>query len=291
MEKDPKRSSAVGEPRRAIVLSADLLGFSNAVNGVSDRDGVALLLDHLDRFATQFSGVDYEDRETHEFFAKKYWAFSDGIVVCWFGGSDAQSAMTEFDADLDQISGIASAQVHIMFNNRQLVRGGIGAGWIIERNTTVTGTALVAAARIEKKIEMPFIGIERALYDFYENHPGRSSYAKDIDPVPELFIPPCEYTRNYPALDYLLIGLGEIDLTDTQRRQSRNIDNGEERQRFLNQCWSKNRLAFIERHKMLVVEGLQHPDPRVREKYDALRQHHNFRVTELYEKSTGLLIE
>lgn len=288
--KDDTRSEAVGEPRKAIVLSADLLGLSSEVCNVSDEHGVTRLLNRLDCFVEQFSAINYEDKESQEFFAKKYWAFSDGIVICWYSGSDAQSTMTEFDADLDQLSGIGAAQAQIMLENRQLVSGGIGSGWIVERNTTVSGTALVEAARIEKKIKMPFIGVEQSLYDFYKNHPGRGFYSKDFDPIPEIFIPPCNYTRNYPALDYLMIGLAQVDLTDSQIRQSKGIAGGEAQQQFRNECWSKNRLSFIEQHKTLVTEGLRHSDREVRDKYDALRRHHNFRVSELYTDSADLLV-
>lgn len=289
VQDDNKGPALAVEPRQAVVLSADLLGFSNEVSDVAEGDGATLLLDRLDRFARQFSGVDFEDEQSHAFLAKKYWAFSDGIVVCWYDDSEAQATMTDFDADLDQLSGIAAAQARIMIAHRQLVRGGVGAGWIVERDTTVTGTALVNAARIEKKIEMPFIGVEQNLYDYYKNHPGRGFYSEDMDPVRELFIPPSDYTRDYPALDYLMIGLGEIDLTYTQMRQSRSIGSTEMQQTFRNECWSKNRLSFIEQHRSLVIEGLQHPDKKVQVKYEALRQHHNLRVSQLYAEPMGLL--
>ena len=164
----PRNSS-----RRALVLFADLLGFSHRVEAANSEDERSGIVKLLNNFAEQFSGSDIEDADTREFHAKRFWAFSDSIVIRLFEGSKAEQSMTKFDADLDQLSSIALAQFVIMDKHGQLVRGGVAQGWLLESGDTVAGTALVKAARIEKCIEMPFIGVEPELYERYRNEPGR----------------------------------------------------------------------------------------------------------------------
>jgi len=245
----------------------------------------------LSSFAEQFSGSDVEDVDVRDFYAKRFWAFSDSIVVRWFDGSNAQQAMSKFDADLEQLSSIAVAQYLIMHSHGQLVRGGVAQGWLLESGETVLGTALVRAARIEKTIETPFIGVEHELYDRYLNEPGRRHYSEHADPAPRVFIVPCRYTRNMPALDYLSIAYGEIDIMDRQRREARAINDQEARYEFENRCWNENRLSFIEWHRDFVAQGLQGGDWRVVEKYGALSDHHNWRVSQLYPGQQELLIQ
>lgn len=249
---------------------------------------LAKLLNH---FAEQFSGSDVDDADVRDYYAKRFWAFSDSIVVRWFEGSKAQEAMTKFAADLEQLSSIALAQFVIMDSHGQLVRGGVAQGWLLERGETVLGTALVKAARIEKTIETPFIGVEHELYDRYLNEPGRRHYSARADPAPRVFIAPCSYTRDTPALDYLSVAYGEIDITNRQRREARAIKDQDARYQFENRCWNDNRLSFIEWHRDFVTQGLQGSDPKVMEKYDALGQHHNWRVTQLYPGQQELLVQ
>jgi len=284
---EEQSSDATDAIRRAIILSADMLGFSNMVCDARSSKDALDLATRLGRFAEQFSGTDFEDRDTHMYFDKKYWAFSDSIVVCWYGGSEAQALMTDFDADLDQLSGIALAQAVIMRNDEQLVRGGVAQGWFLEHEDTVVGDALVTAARIEKTIGTPFIGVEHQLYDHYLNHPVRKHYG--TDPVKTLFIAPCGYTNDMPALDYFMTMLGEIDLSDDQIREAKTLPLGDS-ENFRNDCWSENRLSYIKWHRDFIVKGLQHPDEVVRVKYRALKQHHNYRATPLYPGRPDMLI-
>lgn len=277
-------------PRPALVLFADLLGFSRKVESSKTVEERLTLANLLNYFAEQFSGSDIEDGDVRDFYAKRFWAFSDSIVVRWFDGSNAQQMMTKFDADLDQLSSIALAQYLIMNSHGQLVRGGVAQGWFFEVGETVLGTALVEATRIEKAIDTPFIGVQRELYDRYLNEPGRRHYSEHADPAPRVFIAPCNYTRNMPALDYLSIALGEIDITDRQRREARAINDQDERYQFENQCWNENRLSLIRRHRDFVTQGLQSTDRRVMEKYAALSQHHNWRVSQLYPGQPELLV-
>jgi len=248
------------------------------------------LIERLDRFANEFSGVGYESAEIQDFYSKKYWVFSDGIVVRWYRGSQAETVMTEFDAQLDQLSSIALAQGYIMWTDGQTSRGGIGSGWFLEQGTSVVGEALVSAARIQKRIENPFIGVEDFLYQHYLKHPGRDFYSKDADPTPTLFITPCEYTNQVPALDYFMAVLGNIDLSDAQIRQSRSIADEEERQEFLNKTHEENQKAYIAWHRDFVTIGLKHSVADVRKKFEALKQHHNFRVGGFRRVDDSLLI-
>ena len=281
----PRNSS-----RRALVLFADLLGFSHRVEAANSEDERSGIVKLLNNFAEQFSGSDIEDADTREFHAKRFWAFSDSIVIRLFEGSKAEQSMTKFDADLDQLSSIALAQFVIMDKHGQLVRGGVAQGWLLESGDTVAGTALVKAARIEKCIEMPFIGVEPELYERYRNEPGRRHYSERLDPFPRVFIPPCPYTRDIPALDYLSVAYGEIDLTDRQRRDAKAIQEPEARDQFQNQCWIENHLSFIRWHRDFVTQGLKERDPKVVTKYSALGQHHNWRVSQLYPGQEELLI-
>jgi hypothetical protein len=285
----PESSTRVSV-RPAIILYADMLGFSDKVNAANPAHDAEALVSRLDHFAIQFSGADYEDKEIREFFAKKYWAFSDSLVVCLYGGSDAQKVMTEFDADLDQISSIALAQGHIMWTDGQLVRGGVARGWFAEKGNTVVGSALVKAARIEKEIAAPFIGVELELYEYYVSHQGRRYYAADIDPAPGLFIAPCPYTSNRPALDYFAITLDSVDLTGAQIRATQALPHDERRDEYRNKCWTANRRAYVTWHRDFVTQGLKDPDHRIQKKYEALKAHHNTHVDQLYPGDSTMLV-
>jgi hypothetical protein len=285
-----QRRSTGGQVRRAIILYADMLGFSHKVESANPDHEASSLISRLDHFATQFSSTDFEDTETHRFFDKKYWAFSDSLVVCWYSGSEAQRVMTEFDADLDQLSGIALAQGQMMLTDGQLVRGGIAGGWFVEHGNTVVGAALVKAARIEKEIKMPFIGVEPELYNYYLRHGGRRQYSADSDPAPRLFIAPCQHTNQKPALDYFMVTLDEIDLSDEQIRVANALPSGEERDKFRNRCWQENRRSYAVRHRDLITRGLATPDPSIQQKYGALKQHHNTHVVRLYPNEPNMLV-
>jgi hypothetical protein len=90
-------------------------------------------------------------------------------------------------------------------------------------------------------------------------------------------------------LDYFLITLGEIDLSNEQIWKSRSIESGKERDDFRSKCWWENRLRYVRDHGKFIIEGLRSPDEDVRLKYEALREHHNRRVAERFEEA-GLAI-
>ena len=266
---------------RAIVLFADLLGFSKLVEASKDVTAAKDLVKTLDGFADEFT----EERELDGFYGRKYWVFSDSIVAAWNMRSEATATMTEFDALLQQLSSIAAAQGMLMIRDHQLVRGGIGRGWLREDKDTIVSSALVKAARLEKCVINPFIAVEPELYTYFLEHSGRETYAVSIDPIHTLFIPPADYTNGLPALDYFLISLGEIDLSRAQTLQARDINPGEERDNFRSKCWWDNRLRYVRNHRQFIVEGLGSPAEDVRLKYEALREHHNRRVAEHFEEA------
>lgn len=264
-----------------IVFYGDLLGFSKQVEGVGGLTESQPLIEKLNRFASEF----VEDSAMHPFFGRKYWVFSDSMVGVWNLRSEAAETMTEFDAILYQLSGLATAQARLMITDRQLVRGGVGRGWFREDSETVVSPALVQAAKIEKAIEGPFIGVHPDLYTHYVNHSGRGMYADDIDPVHTLFIPPSDYTNQQPALDYFLMLLGEIDLNNTQRAKAIQLPSGAARDKYMSDCAWENKLAYVRQHRQLIVDGLESTSGGVRMKYEALRQHHNRRVSENFAES------
>lgn len=262
----------------AIVFYGDLLGFSKQVEAVIGLAGSQSLVDKLNRFAVEF----VEDSAMHHFFGRKYWVFSDSIVAVWDLQSEAASTMTEFDAILHQLSGLATAQARLMINDGQLIRGGVGRGWFREDDETVVSSALVQAAQIEKEIDGPFIGVHPALYSHYVEHLGRGMYANEIDPVHTLFIPPSDYTNQQPALDYFLMLLDEIDLDKAQRAKALHLDHGDARDKYMSECAWENKLAYARQHRQLILDGLTSTSQSVRMKYEALRQHHNRRVSEFF---------
>lgn len=278
----PLRNPAFGD---AIVFYADMLGFSHQVKSVKSIAGANALIKVLKRFAEQFT----ESADTHAFFGRKYWAISDSMVAVWNMKSNAVGVMTEFDAILSQLSGLAFAQGLMMVDDKQLVRGGVARGWFKEIDNTIISPALVDAARIEECIQNPFIGVAKDIYDHFLKHPGRGMYASSIDPMNDLFIPPCAYTNNQPALDYFMVTLGEIDLTTSQILHSRNLSSGDERQDYMNRTHAANVRMYIEQHRHFIVDGLATQTGKVLEKYRALREHHNFRIEGRFTDETLLI--
>jgi hypothetical protein len=177
-----------------------------------------------------------------------------------------------------------------MWTDGQLVRGGVARGWFAEKGNTVVGSALVKAARIEKEIAAPFIGVELELYEYYVSHQGRRYYAADIDPAPRLFIAPCPYTSNRPALDYFAITLDSVDLTGAQIRATQALPHDERRDEYRNKCWTANRRAYVTWHRDFVTQGLKDPDHRIQKKYEALKAHHNTHVDQLYPGDSTMLV-
>jgi hypothetical protein len=281
----------VARVQPAIVLFADLLGFSALVKNAKEEADARILASRIERFAEVVSGADFEDSKTRKFYKKQYWAFSDSIVVCWYFGSNAAKVMTSFDAELSQLSSLAAAQAEIMLTDGQLVRGGLAFGWWLQQRSSVVGDALTCAAGIEKSIQAPFIGVSHDLHQRYLDHPVRGQYSKDADPTRELFIPPCRYTAGMPALDYFMARLNEIDITNKQTREAALIPSGPARDDFRNQCFWENRSSYVRWHRDFVQKGLSHADPKVKKKYRALKQHHNFRVRSLYPKQPHMLVQ
>ena len=269
----------------AIIFYADMLGFSHQVKGVNAIAGADALIKVLKRFAEQFT----ESADTHAFFGRKYWVISDSMVAVWDMKSAAVGVMTEFDAILSQLSGLASAQGLMMVDDKQLVRGGVARGWFKEIDNTIVSPALVDAARIEERIQSPFIGVAQDIYDYFLHHPGRRMYASSIDPMNDLFIPPCAYTNNSPALDYFMVMIGEIDLTTAQIVHSRTLPSGTDRQDYMNKAYAANVRVYIEQHRQFIVNGLATQTGKVLEKYHALREHHNFRINDRFTDKTLLI--
>jgi hypothetical protein len=243
----------------AIVFYADMLGFSHQVKGVKAIAGADAVIKVLKRFAENFT----ESTDTHAFFGRKYWAFSDSMVAVWDMKSAAVDVMTEFDAILSQLSGLASAQGLMMVDDKQLVRGGLARGWFKEIDNTIISPALVDAARIEERIQSPFMN--------------------------DLFIPPCAYTNGLPALDYFMVTLGEIDLTNAQITHSSTLPSGNDRQDYMNKAHAANERLYIEQHRQFIVDGLATQTDKVLEKYHALREHHNFRINGHFTDKTLLI--
>ena len=269
----------------AIIFYADMLGFSHQVKGVKVIAGADELIKVLKRFAKHFT----EPVDSHAFFGRKYWAISDSMVAVWDMKSDAVTVMTQFDAILSQLSGLASAQGLMMVNDRQLVRGGVARGWFKEIDNTIISPALVDAARIEECIQNPFIGVAKDIYDYFLELPERGMYSSEIDPMNHLFIPPCAYTNNLPALDYFMVTIGEIDLTSAQTIHARTLPSGTDRQDYMNKAHAANVRTYIEQHRQFIVDGLGTETGKVRERYLALREHHNFRIEDRFTDK-GLLI-
>jgi len=278
----PPRNPAFGD---AIIFYADMLGFSHQVKGVKAISGADALIKVLKRFAEKFT----ESADTDAFFGRKYWAISDSMVAVWDMKSAAVDVMTEFDAILSQLSGLAWAQGLIMVDDKQLVRGGLARGWFKEIDNTIVSPALVDAARIEERIQSPFIGVAQNIYDYFLQHSGRRMYASSIDPMNDLFIPPCAYTNGLPALDYFMVMIGEIDLTNDQITHSRTLPSETDRQNYRNKAHAANVRMYIEQHRQFIVDGLTTQTSKVLEKYQALREHHNFRIDGLFADKTLLI--
>lgn len=270
----------------AIVFFADMLGFSHQVTAANSIGQADALVNVLKRFADEFT----ESNQTHGFFGRKYWAISDSMIAVWDMSSPAAKVMGEFDAILSQLSGLAFAQGRLMITDKQLVRGGVGRGWFKEVDDTVVSPALVQAAGIEKKIESPFIGVSPELVEYFNAHRGRTAYAPSIDPMADLFIPPSAYTNSLPALDYFLITLNEINLSDQDIRAAKDVPPGKERDRFRDQRAWENQKRYVREHRDFITAGLASKTGRVREKYAALREHHNFRVLGYFKEPGEFLI-
>ena len=86
-----------------------------------------------------------------------------------------------------------------------------------------------------------------------------------------------------------MIALGDIDLTNAQTKYARTISSGDQRDAYRNQCWSDNRKSFVEAHKKIIADGLANNTCRIRDKYVALRAHHNLRVDALFSDEALLI--
>lgn len=270
----------------SIVFFCDLLGFSHQVRAAADLDASEALIKTLQRFAKEFT----EDPATHGFFQRKYWIFSDSMVAVWGMRSDAVVHMTEFDAILSQLSGLAAAQAVMMISHGQPVRGGVARGWFREDDGTVVSSALVRAAELEKKVANPFIAVHPEVYDYFVGHKGRSMYVPEIDPVTDLFIPPSAYTGGIPALNYLRIGISEIYLSPYQMTEAKKMPAGKLRDDFTGELYRLNRRKFAEDHRDRVATGVSSVDAAVRVKFQSLRQYHNDFVADEFPGKEDLLV-
>jgi class 3 adenylate cyclase len=281
-------------PFPAIVLYADLLGFTDQIDQCDPMKmpEVLRLAETLARYGGEMTCEQVEDDEVRKFYGKRFWAFSDSVVVLMAMGSDAEMSMSSFDARLDQLSSMALAQ-GTLFMQGQLMRGGISEGWMFIKDNIVLGSALAEAARLEKHVKNPFIAISHDLYRDFCNSPSRNWYAKELDPVNEVLIAPCEYTKGNPALDYFTVCFRNIDLSDQDLLAFR--DRGLSSQhadwdRLASEHVFANKRRFVLEHRARIVNGMNHADPSVAAKYAALKHYHNDRTTAIFVDTTGLLV-
>ena len=170
--------------------------------------------------------------------------------------------------------------------NGIFLRGGISIGdWFCEGNILIS-SALLEAYDIERAISVyPIITISKEAFSFFNKHPHRDCYGKDIDPIKSLFRKyKTESGKFYYSLDYLRIGYdGAADwYTNDDCIRYRSERNDEKKNTILRESYMKNQKHYLLGHKNAILKSIKEfKDDNVLSKYLWLTRYHNTLVREI----------
>lgn len=155
--------------------------------------------------------------------------------------------------------------------------------------------ALVKAYDMEShKAEFPILAIDQQTYDYFASHRDRKNYARDIDPVNELFRSTKNGQNTVYYLDYLSLGFASSAdwYRESDRQAYLKAKSDEQKLMILDESYKKSQLSFLNAHRQTILNAFANArDERAKLKYRWLSNYHNSVAKEMESYFESSLID
>ncbi len=270
-----------------ILAFVDLLGFSDRVARIETEEDLIELDEDISFVQTQFEHQAPEDfiKESHRLMKKRVRAFSDCLVISVPIQSQLSRVQGAFDTLLGELDSFALAQ-GMCVNRRIFLRGGVDIGFLFSRRASLISPALVKSYNLERAASAPLIALTPELRTYLTEHPGRTAYSADADPIAWSLMD----AENLPngeshcCLNYFGTCLRNVDpaFDADDQRKLRAVE-GEERDTMVSEAWQSAALAWAQSHGDAIRAGYQGAGTNgVREKYIWLAGYHDREVEKFF---------
>lgn len=257
----------------------DILGFSAKVSAAKTIEDVRDIHKCIKVVQDNFEFLNNDDFTTqvHELNMKKVLAFSDCVVINIPLESESTKYSGSFDPIMMELLNLAFSQGMCVHQNL-FIRGGLDLGWWYNQGDTLISSGLVNSAKREESANVPVIALCDSLYDYFEKHPDRNSYSKDIDPIPAMFKFYQDEKTSFYYLDYIYLCLNNMDwcpVGDERDLYQQASENQKDTMR--NEGYQNMVDRWLKGHARIIEKAASHVSsiPKVHSKYIWLSQYHN----------------
>ena len=257
----------------------DILGFSakvSAAETIKDVNDIHRCI-KIVQDCFDFSNNDDTTTEVHQLNGKKILAFSDCVVINIPLESESTKYSGSFDPIMTELLNLAFAQGMCVHQNL-FIRGGLDLGWWYNQDDTLISSGLVNSAKREESANVPVIALCEGLYKYFEEHPDRSFYSENIDPLPAMFRFYEDEKTSFYFLDYIYLCLNNMDWCPTQsERVIYQQASYEEKDNMINSGYQNMVENWLKCHARIIEEAASSVSdiPNIYSKYIWLSQYHN----------------
>jgi hypothetical protein len=261
---------------KSLVGFIDLLGFTERARNITSAQALDELINDV-RFVQSmfdYSPDSQSTQESHQITKTKVLAFSDCIIICTPFKSDLIEIQGAFDTFFSKMVNLAYAQGNCVLNN-VFVRGALDYGSWFYKNDILISPALIKAYELEKKAVVPVVRLSDSFYNFICEHPHRSWYSEDADPIAATFK---KHEDGYYFIDYIRINIDSLGWQTDKARYNNymNASNPDDKQRLMDDGYFLNCRNWLERHRKVILTASANATERsIKEKYDWLTKYHN----------------
>jgi hypothetical protein len=249
--------------RQAMIAFIDLLGFSHKARTARSQGDLNTLYDALSTIRNEFDfkPSDRSTKEAQKVASKNVMMFSDCIIVALPIRSRFTQAHGNFDLFADELTILALSQGNCAIKG-QFIRGGIDLGLWYYKNNYLISPSLATAYELEGQAVQPILAVSDRLYCHLRDHPDRSNYAPDIDPMNYMFrIFNSESGRSIRYLDYIGISLDAVEEGASMKRRA---------EKFRRVC------GWLSNHSNSIHNAYENaPSGRPKAKLQWLAEYHN----------------
>ncbi|MGZ8256452.1 MAG: hypothetical protein ACXW1C_01470 [Gallionella sp.] len=256
------------EISHGVTAFIDVLGFSAQVKQAKTKAELQSIIKKINTIQSEFEHDPQKQNviDNQKISGRKVIAFSDSIIIHISDNSETISHSGFFDTLMMEFVSLGFQQALCVFQNI-FIRGALDVGWFHYDSSVLISDALVNAAALEKRAEVPVIAICKKLYGKLSTDPIRKTYAPEIEPLKNMFrqyTPENKDTCPFFYLDYMNICLN-------------NIDDGHYK-------W------LLDHAKIITYQLNSHIDKKILKKYEWLAMYHN-EVAKEWTKDEQCLIK
>ncbi|WP_462178778.1 hypothetical protein [Pseudoalteromonas gelatinilytica] len=257
----------------------DILGFSAKVSGAETIEDVRDIHKCIKIVQDNFEFLNNDNMTTqvHELNGKKVLAFSDCVVINIPLDSESTKYSGSFDPIMMELLNLAFAQGMCVHQNL-FIRGGLDLGWWYNQEDTLISSGLVTSAKREESANVPVIALCENLYKYFEKHPDRNTYSKEIDPIPAMFKFYEDEKTSFYFLDYIYLCLNNMDWCPTgDERVIYQQASEDEKDNMRNEGYQNMIDRWLRCHARIIEQAAGNVSdiPKIYSKYIWLSQYHN----------------